>query len=87
MKRYILLLALSVYVAAANAAAPKRPMLVQGKTWTYVYHHYEDGETPDPTGTYKGHETLFSWYTLTGDTVIDGRQYMKACLHRSCWRI
>ena len=76
MKRYILLLALSVYVAAANAAAPKRPMLVQGKTWTYVYHHYEDGETPDPTGTYKGHETFFSWYTLKGDTVIDGRQYM-----------
>ena len=71
------MLALSVYVAAANAAAPKRPMLVQGKTWTYVYHHYEDGETPDPTGTYKGHETLFSWYTLKGDTVIDGRQYMK----------
>ena len=61
----------------ANAEAPKRPMLEQGKTWTYIYHHYEDGETPDPTGTYKGHETFFSWYTLKGDTVIDGRQYMK----------
>ena len=61
----------------ANAEAPKRPMLEQGKKWTYIYHHYEDGETPDPTGTYKGHETFFSWYTLKGDTVIDGRQYMK----------
>lgn len=61
----------------ASAAAPKRPMLEQGKKWTYIYHHYEDGETPDPTGTYKGHETFFSWYTLKGDTVIDGRQYMK----------
>lgn len=61
----------------ADAAAPKRKMLEQGKKWTYIYHHYEDGETPDPTGTYKGHETFFSWYTLKGDTVIDGRQYMK----------
>ena len=61
----------------ANAEAPKRPMLEQGKKWTYIYHHYEDGETPDPTGTYKGHETFFSWYTLKGDTVIDGRQYLK----------
>ena len=61
----------------ASAAAPKRKMLEQGKKWTYIYHHYEDGETPDPTGTYKGHETFFSWYALKGDTVIDGRQYMK----------
>ena len=61
----------------ASAAAPKRPMLEQGKSWTYVYHHYEDGETPDPDGTYKGQETFFSWYTLKGDTVINGLQYMK----------
>ena len=77
MKKYLLLLSLAVGSMTANAEAPKRPMLEQGKKWTYIYHHYEDGETPDPTGTYKGHETFFSWYTLKGDTVIDGRQYMK----------
>ena len=78
MKKYLLLLSLAIGCMTADAAAPpKRKMLEQGKKWTYIYHHYEDGETPDPTGTYKGHETFFSWYTLKGDTVIDGRQYMK----------
>ena len=77
MKRYILMLTLSVCVAAAQAAAPKRPMLEQGKTWTYVYHHFEDGETPDPDGVYGDLEMFFSWYTLKGDTIIDGIQYMK----------
>ena len=77
MKRYLLLLTLSVCVAAAQAAAPKRPMLEQGKTWTYIYHYVEilptdiEGDIlPDADG----------WpveYTLNGDTVIDGRQYMK----------
>ena len=77
MKRFILMLTLSVCVAAAQAAAPKRPMLEQGKTWTYVYHHFEDGETPDPDGVYGDLEMFFSWYTLKGDTIIDGLQYMK----------
>ena len=77
MKRYILLLTLSVCVAAANAAAPKRPMLEQGKTWEYVYHHFDEGITPDPDGIYKGESVFFSWYTLKGDTIIDGLQYMK----------
>ena len=77
MKRFILMLTLSVCVAAAQAAAPKRPMLEQGKTWTYVYHHFEDGETPDPDGVYGDLEMFFSWYTLKGDTIIDGIQYMK----------
>ena len=71
------MLTLSVCVAAAQAAAPKRPMLEQGKTWTYVYHHFEDGETPDPDGVYGDLEMFFSWYTLKGDTIIDGIQYMK----------
>ena len=38
-------LTLSVCVAAAQAAAPKRPMLEQGKRWTYVYHHFIDRES------------------------------------------
>lgn len=77
MRKYILLLTLSVCVAAAQAAAPKRPMLEQGKTWTYIYHRVgaepkgsEGDVNPDGPG----------WpinYTLNGDTVIDGRQYMK----------
>ena len=71
------MLTLSVCVAAAQAAAPKRPMLEQGKTWTYVYHHFENGETPDPDGVYGDLEMFFSWYTLKGDTIIDGIQYMK----------
>ena len=50
MKKYILLLTLSVCIAAANAAAPKCPMLEQGKTWVYVYHHFDEGITPDPDG-------------------------------------
>ena len=59
MKKYLLLLSLAIGCMTADAAAPKRKMLEQGKKWTYIYHHYEDGETPDPTGTYKGHETFF----------------------------
>ncbi len=34
----------------ANAAAPKRPMLEQGKTWYYDYHHFTDRETAGPDG-------------------------------------
>ena len=74
---FCVVLTLSACVAAAQAAAPKRPMLEQGKTWTYVYHHFEDGETPDPDGVYGDLEMFFSWYTLRGDTIIDGLQYMK----------
>ena len=70
-------LTLSACVAAAQAGAPKRPMLEQGKTWTYVYHHFEDGETLDPDGVYGDLDMFFSWYTLKGDTIIDGLQYMK----------
>lgn len=61
----------------AGAAAPKRPMLVQGKTWTHVYHHITESETLRPDDPYKGHKLITMWYTLKGDTVIDGRQYMK----------
>ena len=45
------------------------PMLEQGKTWDYIYHSFE------------GHgyeETTYAVsYQLKGDTVINGRQYMK----------
>jgi serpin B len=71
------LLTLSVCVAAANAAAPKRPMLVQGKTWEYVYHHFEEKESPVTGPDHYTEDMWLSWYTLEGDTIIDGRQYMK----------
>ena len=47
------------------------PMLEQGKAWTYIHHHFDyDGE--------RYHETTTAViYQLEGDTVIDGRQYMK----------
>ena len=47
------------------------PMLEQGKAWTYIHHHFDyDGE--------RYHETTTGViYQLEGDTVIDGRQYMK----------
>ena len=61
----------------ADAAAPKRKMLEQGKTWTYIYHHITESETLRPDDPYKGHKLISMWYTLKGDTVIDGRQYMK----------
>ena len=77
MKRYLLLLTLSVCVAAAQAAAPKRPMLVQGKTWEYVYHHFEEKESPVTGPDHYEEDMWLSWYTLEGDTIIDGRQYMK----------
>ena len=77
MKRYILLLTLSVCVAAAQAAAPKRPMLEQGKTWTYIYHYVaEGGHGPEFTQPPYMTEWLVT-YTLKGDTVIGGRTYMK----------
>lgn len=77
MKRYLLLLSFAIGCITVHAEAPRRPMLEQGKTWTYIYHYVEilptdiEGDIlPDADG----------WpveYTLNGDTVIDGRQYMK----------
>ena len=69
-------LTLSVCVAAAQAAAPRRPMLEQGKTWVYVYHHVND----DP---YEDIPVSEVYYRLNGDTIIDDRQYMK--MYRSDW--
>ena len=77
MKKYLLLLSLAVGCVTANAAAPKRPMLEQGKTWEYVYHHFTDQETPGPDGTLSHETAWLVYYYLSGDTVIDGRQYMK----------
>ena len=76
MKRYLLLLSLTIGITA-NAAAPKRPMLEQGKTWEYVYHHFTDRETAGPDGKLYDETVWLVYYYLSGDTIIDGRQYMK----------
>ena len=104
MKRYLLLLSLTIGITANAAikqepsnsfgwpsvsnigeanAAPKRPMLEQGKTWEYVYHHFTDRETAGPDGRLYEETTWMSYYRLNGDTIIDGRQYMK--MYRSDW--
>ncbi len=70
------MLTLSVCVAAAQAATPKRPMLEQGKTWTYIYHKVNDNP-------YEDIPMCEVFYRLDGDTIIDGRQYMK--MYRSDW--
>ena len=77
MKRYILMLTLSVCVAAAQAATPKRPMLEQGKTWTYIYHKVNDNP-------YEDIPMCEVFYRLDGDTIIEGHQYMK--MYRSDWK-
>ena len=77
MKRILLLLSLAIGCMTADAAAPKRKMLEQGKTWTFLYHHITGSETLLPEDPYKGQKLFMTWYTLRGDTVIDGRQYMK----------
>ena len=83
MKRYLLLFSLAIGCMTANAAAPKRPMLEQGKTWEYVYHHFTDRETAGPEGKLYDETIWMSYYRLNGDTIIDGRQYMK--MYRSDW--
>ncbi|MBQ8457453.1 MAG: serpin family protein [Prevotella sp.] len=77
MKRILLLLSLAIGCMTADAAAPKRKMLEQGKTWTYIYHHFEEAPTGSESDVVPGREGWPVEYTLKGDTVIDGRQYMK----------
>ena len=81
MKRYLLLLSLAVGSMTANAEAPKRPMLEQGKSWVYAYHHFEDRESPDTGNHYYDKEVWFVYYTLKGDTIINDVQYMKMYKH------
>ena len=56
----------------ANAAAPERKMLEEGKTWVYVYHDVEGVDDPSSY-----HPMWSVYYQLNGDTIINGRQYMR----------
>jgi len=71
MKRMLLFAAVWLATVAAWADTTQRPMLEQGKTWWYEYHHFEDnGSGYD--------ETVYPVaYTLREETVIDGRTYWK----------
>ena len=75
-KTLLFLIALAGMLTAGNAA-PSQPMLVQGKTWYYAYHHFEDLDKPGPDGKLYQESISYRSYTLKGDTVIDGRTYMK----------
>ena len=67
MKRLVILL-LIVCPLMANAQVKLLPMLEEGKSWDYTYPHWDD------EGKYRKYWVS---YTLRGDTVIDGREYMK----------
>ena len=59
---------------------PVKPMLVQGKVWNYIYHHFEDKVEPTgdnyPEDFYD--ETLYEVrYYVKGDTLVNGRKYVK----------
>jgi serpin B len=88
MKRFTLVLGLLLTAVAAFAdnASDLRPMLVQGKTWYYVYHQLvaePTQENDDPSNPEDdGYITYTVWYTLRGETVIDGRTYMKLYRHQ-----
>lgn len=78
MKKLLSLFILALLPMLANAqTAPERRMLEQGKVWAYTYHHFEARETPTADSSYYDHSTWLSYYQLEGDTVIDGRTYMK----------
>ena len=75
------LLTCSLLASAQNVG---RPMLEQGKTWYYTYHHYEaKGPYSDEDMREQYDITTFPVaYMLWGDTVINGRQYMKMYRYR-----
>ena len=77
MKKLVSLLVLSAICLVANATVPERKMLEQGKMWVYIYHHFEYRETPAADGSSYDHSIWEMEYQLDGDTVIDGREYMK----------
>lgn len=78
MKKLLSLFILALLPILASAqTAPERRMLEQGKVWAYTYHHFEARETPTADSSYYDHSTWLSYYQLEGDTVIDGRTYMK----------
>ena len=83
MKKNITLLVCLLATTVAWAVEVHRPMLEQGKTWHYTYHHFEAKSQEELTGEEKELRDFYhcsSWevdYTLHGDTIINGQKYMK----------
>ncbi len=57
-----------------------RPMLEEGKTWVYSYHHFDEEETND--GTRYNEEIFDVTFSFQGDTIIGGLKYKR--LIRCC---
>ena len=61
------------------------PMLADGREWVYKNHHFEEGSVIPQI--IEGNNTLtqydysevvsYTYYTLRGDTLIDGKRYYK----------
>lgn len=71
MRKQLLLFLVSFMPLMASADSDFRPMLVEGKTWYYTYHHFDESTNTYDKNTYR------VTYKVKGDTVIDGRQYKK----------
>lgn len=84
MKKMLLLVSLLTAALLADAQGVSRPMLEQGKTWYYTYHHFEaKGPYSEEDMREQYEETTFPVaYTLRGDTLINGLQYMKMYRYR-----
>ena len=50
------------------------PMLVDGRTWVYEYHHFEEQDSDSYKYTEELHQVS---YCLSGDTLIEGTNYRK----------
>lgn len=75
MTRFVVLAVLSVILSANTSYAEDHnhiPMLAHGKTWYYIYHHFDDTESGSRQET-----QYYVLYRLMGDTVINDQQYMK----------
>ena len=65
---FTLLMSLSISAQSQGL----HPMLVEGKSWVYDYHHFEEHEDEPTT------ETVYpARYTILGDTLIDNKSYYK----------
>ena len=74
MMKKLLYMAVLFSAISINAIAEDNtriPMLEQGKMWTYLHHHFEENEDG------YNESTWLAYYYLNGDTVINGRQYMR----------
>lgn len=87
MKKTLIFLLLSfwcVFTFAKTADVPN-PMLADGREWVYKNHHFEEGSVIPQI--IEGNNTLtqydysevvsYTYYTLRGDTLIDGKRYYK----------